>query len=194
MTQLYTVPPYACAFVFSLICAVLGDYYRCRGVITLVSFCIALAGNSLFFGSSNSNVKYGALFLQIIGAYTFVPAISTWMANNSAPHTTKASAIAAGFVASNAGGILSSWIYDSPPNYDKGTIVGIIFCCVGLLFTAANIGFLSWENKKKAHLRAELEKEGVEPDLKEIAQVGDRSPCVLALAAAAFKREVYTVR
>lgn len=176
MTQLYTVPPYACAFVVSLIGALFSDRYHCRGVVCLASFGIALPGYCLFYATNSDNAKYGALFLQIIGTYTLVPAVSTWMANNSSPHITKASAIAAGFVGSNAGGILSSWLYDDAPAYKKGTIVGLVFCCVGVLFTLANLSYLIWQNKKKADKRQSLEKEGLELDVKEMTRLGDRSP------------------
>lgn len=177
MTQLYSVPPYACAFGFSLMCAVVGDRYSCRGLTTLVSFFISLAGYAIFYACDSNNPKYAGLFLQVIGAYTFAPATSTWMSVNSAPHVVKATAIATGFVATNSGGILSAWIYDTPPDYEKGTVVSLIFCCVGAALTVITIFYLQRENKLKAHRRIEMEKEAGGLGEKDSVRLGDRSPC-----------------
>lgn len=198
MTQLYSVPPYACAFGFSLMCAVVGDRYSCRGLTTLISFFISLAGYAIFYACDSHNPKYAGLFLQVIGAYTFAPATSTWMSVNSAPHVVKATAIATGFVATNSGGILSAWIYDTPPDYEKGTIVSLIFCCVGAALTVLTIFYLQRENKLKASRRVEMEKEEEEEegglDDKGIVRLGDRSPCKHPLSHTRISRSLVLTR
>lgn len=151
-----------------------GDRFRCRGFITILATSTALVGFSLFYGSDNSNVKYGSLFLQISGVYTFAPATSTWVPNNSAPHIAKATAVATGFVATNCGGILSSWIATS----EEGYITAIVFCCVGIVLTLLNIAHLLRQNRLKAEERARLEKH--EPKLNDVevtsVSSGDKSP------------------
>lgn len=61
-------------------------------------------------------VRYTSLFLAITGVYSTAPALVTWLPNNSAPHYTKATAVAFGFVMTNCGGIAVSAaaLTDSP--------------------------------------------------------------------------------
>lgn len=51
--QLFTIPPYACAYVFTLVLALLSDRYACRGPIIAGCFvfggvAFTIAGESLF--------------------------------------------------------------------------------------------------------------------------------------------------
>ncbi|KAI0305353.1 MFS general substrate transporter [Multifurca ochricompacta] len=110
-TQLLTVPPYACSFVFSIVSAYLCDKYKNRGVMATFCALLAAAGYAIFLGSKDKNTDYGALYLQIIGSYAIAPCLSTWNANNVQPHYRRATAVAIAFVATNIGGIVSTWLF-----------------------------------------------------------------------------------
>ncbi|KAN0135824.1 MFS general substrate transporter [Lactarius tabidus] len=147
-TQLLTVPPYACSFVLSIVSAYFCDKYKNRGVMATVCALIAAAGYAIFLSSDNKNTSYGALYLQIIGGYAAAPCLSTWNANNVQPHYRHATAIAIGFMASNIGGIVSTWLFTDPPRFRKATRINLVFslgmavCSVGMLvyFRARNAG------------------------------------------------------
>jgi peptidoglycan/LPS O-acetylase OafA/YrhL len=47
----HQVPPYACSFVFSMLCAYFCDKYKNRGVMTMVCPLLAAIGFSMFLGA-----------------------------------------------------------------------------------------------------------------------------------------------
>ena len=170
--QLFSVPPFAAACAVSLISAYISDRYRCRGLVTIFCGVLCTAGFAMYLGSKSLDVKYGSLFLSITGAYCAAPALSTWSANNAAPHTRRATAIAIGFIMTNSGGILVTWLFGSlspAPLYTKACITMLVFSVGMILFTALNIWYLSWQNKKKAVLRESMSREDEKPGL------GDKS-------------------
>jgi len=138
-TQLLTVPPYLCSFVFSIVSAYFCDKYKNRGVTATVCALIAAAGYVIFLSSDNKNTNYGALYLQIIGSYAAAPCLATWNANNVQPHYRRATAIAIGFIATNAGGIVSTWLFTDPPRYQKATRINLAF---SLGMAASSVGIL----------------------------------------------------
>lgn len=73
------MPPYAASAFFALAMCYLSDKYGYRGPFIIFAALISCAGYAMFLGSTNYNVLYGALFLQVIGTYTIAPMQSTWM-------------------------------------------------------------------------------------------------------------------
>lgn len=117
-------------------------------------------------------MQYGSLFLSIPGTYCAAPALSTWSANNAAPHVRRATAIAIGFIMTNSGGILATWLLGSlsaPPRYTKATVTLLVFCIVMVFLSAANLAYLWSQNKKKAAIREKSERKD------EAKGLGDRS-------------------
>jgi predicted MFS family arabinose efflux permease len=118
-TQLYTVPPFAVAFVSTVIGALISDKYRARGAVALFSTSLSIIGFAMFYTSKTIGVRYTALFFMITGVYSTAPCLIAWLSNNTAAHTRRATAVALGFIATNAGGIVSTWIYprSQAPHY-----------------------------------------------------------------------------
>ncbi|KAH9077941.1 MFS general substrate transporter [Lactarius deliciosus] len=139
-TQLLTVPPFACSFFFSIVSAYFSDKYKNRGVTATICALIAAAGFAVFLYSDDKDVNYGALFLQITGAYAMAPCLSTWNANNVQPHYRRATAVAVGYIGTNSGGIVSTWLFTDPPHFQKATRINLVFslamatCAVGIVF------------------------------------------------------------
>ncbi|KAJ3576981.1 hypothetical protein NP233_g27 [Leucocoprinus birnbaumii] len=195
--QLMTVPPFAAAFVgmshllqpfecrlnhFSLrllllfsaatISAWISDRYHCRGLILMLSSLMCVIGFAMFLGSTKHNVQYGSLFFSIPGTYIVAPTVSTWLANNATPHTRRATAIAIGFILTNSGGILATWLLGSlspPPRYTKATITLLVFSVFMVVFSGLNLYYLWDQNKKKKENRKTMTREQEDPTL------GDRS-------------------
>jgi len=170
--QLMTVPPFSVAFVVSMLAAWISDRYQCRGAVTTFCSVLCVIGFAMFLRSTNHHVQYGSLFLSIPGVYAMAPGISTWNANNSAPHVRRATAIAIGFIMTNSGGILATWLLGSlspPPRYTKATKLLLIFSVLMAFFSVLNIFYLKRENKKKAEIRAHTPRHQEEPGL------GDKS-------------------
>ncbi|KAG6847794.1 hypothetical protein H0H93_005959 [Arthromyces matolae] len=170
--QLYSVPPFAMAFVVAIVVSYLSDRFGARGLVTIFAGILSTIGSAMFYGTNSNHVRYGSLFMSITGAYTAAPALSTWNANNTAPYTRRATAIAIGFIMTNSGGILATWLLGtlSPaPLYRKATLVLLIFSVLMTILAALNIVYLKSQNRKKEERRARMEKGSEEPGL------GDRS-------------------
>jgi hypothetical protein len=165
-------------FLVSIITAFLSDKYRARGLTMIFFSIICIIGFAMFLGmflhlfSSNQqcyilpsgtnskHVKYGSLFLSLPGTYCIAPTLSTWNANNTAPHVRRATAIAISFIGTNSGGILATWLLGSlspPPKYTKAAITFVILSVITLLCVIANMYYLSSQNRRKAEVRSESE-------------------------------------
>lgn len=110
--------------------------------------------------------------MSIPGTYMVAPTLCTWLANNAAPYTRRATAIAIGFILTNSGGILATWLLGSlspPPRYTKATIVLLVFSVIMVVFSALNLGYLWDQNKKKRAVREKMLRSDEDPML------GDRS-------------------
>ncbi|KAF4577302.1 hypothetical protein EYR36_005289 [Pleurotus pulmonarius] len=170
--QLMTVPPYAIGFVVTNVGSYIADHYKLRGAVTIVCSICLTAGFAMFLASHSTSVQYGSLFLAIPGANAVSPAITSWVANNTAPHVRRASAIAFACVLTNIGGILATWLFGSlspPPRYTSATVV-LLVASVGLGIAAAgNVVYLWDQNRRKDRLRAMISKDE-EPE-----GLGDRS-------------------
>ncbi|KAJ3899635.1 major facilitator superfamily domain-containing protein [Lentinula edodes] len=146
--QLMSVPPFAVACVVSVIASFISDRYRCRGIVSIVSVIFCAIGFAMFL---------------------VAPTGSAWNANNASPQTRRATVIAFGFVMTNSGGILATWLLGSlspAPRYTKATITLLVLSIVAMVFCTANLCYLWSQNKKKAEKRMtmvsrEEEKQGL---------------------------------
>lgn len=89
MTQLYSIPPWAAAFGFSMLIASISDKVRHRFLFTIITTMIALAGLGVLMnvhGKENRHIQYGALFLMTCGCYSAMPIIICWYAMNLGGH------------------------------------------------------------------------------------------------------------
>jgi hypothetical protein len=145
--------------------------------VILVSTTYLSSDLTFVTAASSFAVKYGSLFLSISGSYCAAPALSTWNANNSAPHIRRASAIAIGFIMTNSGGILVTWLFGSlspPPKYTKATITLIAFSVGTVVVSGLNVLYLRSQNAKKAEARKRLGT--VENEREQLGSaLGDRS-------------------
>ncbi|KAJ5783289.1 major facilitator superfamily domain-containing protein [Penicillium paradoxum] len=64
-TQLMTVPPYACAFVVTMICAFFADRYRQRGLCAFITFGIALIGAALALNAKGTGQRRDLEYLDL---------------------------------------------------------------------------------------------------------------------------------
>lgn len=56
-----------------------------------------------------------------------------------------------GFIATNVGGILSTWIYpkSDAPRYELAAILNLALVCLSIAVILGEIGLLRWKNKRK---------------------------------------------
>jgi hypothetical protein len=115
---------------------------------------------ALFFvfihaGSDHKNTNYGALYLQIIGSYAAAPCFFTWNANNVQPHYRRATAIAISSMGTNAGGIVSTWLFTDPPHYRKAARINLTF---SLVMAACSVGILVYLRFRSTQKQREVQR------------------------------------
>ena len=113
-------------------------------------------------GSDNNAVRYGSLFLLVPGTYSAAPPLAAWTANNTAPHVRRATALALLTVATNAGGILSTWLFaalSAAPRYTAASVVLLVFQVGGLVCAVVNGVYLVGRNREKRRVRDEVGRE-----------------------------------
>jgi len=186
-SQLLSVGPFATGFFVTIISAFLSDRYESRGITTALISLIAVAGFALYLSAEHRYTTYGALYLMVPGVYATAPVLSAWMANNSEMHYRRATSVALGFIATNSGGILSTWRYptNEGPRYRKTTIMNLTFSVLVVLGAFINMAYLSWRNKekKRPEVREKLlekyeragDKEG-DGELRAWMELGDQHP------------------
>lgn len=82
-TQLYSVPPWAATFALSMIVAVASDRYQRRYIFIVPMLLLSAIGViTLLNVHENVNVRYGSLFLVVMGLYGAGPMISCWFTAN----------------------------------------------------------------------------------------------------------------
>jgi len=83
MTQLYSVPPMAAAFALSIVVATASDYYKRRYIFILPMLLVSVIGITVLLNVHDGvSVRYGALFLVVIGQATAAPIIVCWFSTN----------------------------------------------------------------------------------------------------------------
>lgn len=83
MTQLYSVPPWVVSFALSMTVAAASDYYKRKYIFILPLLLISVVGMIILLSVHNSvNVRYGALFLTIMGGFSAVPIVICWFSTN----------------------------------------------------------------------------------------------------------------
>lgn len=173
-TQLYSVPPYVLSTALSLIMCFLSDRTHLRGPFIILSSLLSLIGYALYLGSKNPQVRYASLFFQVSGAYIGAPLTSTWMPNNLAPFYRRVTGIVCGFILTNSGGILSTWLFPTTegPDYKRGTTILLGLCIAMMIFTALNMAYLGYHNRRRAAAGG-FDKNG--PELDDQSLLGDKS-------------------
>jgi len=180
-TQLFSVPPFAIAFFATMVSAFAADRYKARGLTAICTSLLSIAGFALFLRSESVAAHYTALCLMITGIYSTSPSFISWVPNNAAGSTRRATAVAMGFIASNSGGILSTWTYpdSAAPEYKFAARLNLAFSCLTVFFAAAEIVLLRWMNQRKEY---DQFREGILADVKDLSTeeqygvLGDQHP------------------
>ena len=83
MTQLYSVPPWVASFALSMAVAAASDYYKRKYIFILPLLLISVVGITVLLTVHDSvNVRYGALFLSVMGGFSAVPIVICWFSTN----------------------------------------------------------------------------------------------------------------
>ena len=151
-TQLHSVPPWACSFVFALIIAYFSDLVKHRFLFTLVTTAIAIAGFAILLSTHNNrHLEYGALFLVTMGTYSALPVIVCWFNLNLGGHHRRAVGTAWQVGFGNIGGIIATYAFlaKDSPEFKPGYSICISFACLSALSCAIYAISLIWQNRSR---------------------------------------------
>lgn len=173
--QLYSVPPYVFAALFTVVAGYVSDRAHKRGIFNILSSVVGAVGFIMQLASSSPAVRYTGTFLGALGIYPCIPNTISWVSNNTEGVYKRG--VVLGFVIGwgNLNGIVSSNIYFSSPNYEEGH--GIVLAYFVLFLgggSALMMVLLKRENRKR--------REGVrdvwiqEKTDEEISKLGDKRP------------------
>lgn len=151
-TQLHSVPPWAAAFVASMLVAVASDLTRHRFLFAVGPICVAIAGFAVLLTVHDRvATQYAALFLVCMGTYSAMPVIVCWFNMNLGGHHRRAvgSAWQVGF--GNIGGIVATYSFLSrdAPDYRPGHAICIGFICLSAVSCCLYAALITWENRKR---------------------------------------------
>ncbi|THU80545.1 MFS general substrate transporter [Dendrothele bispora CBS 962.96] len=157
-SQLLSVGPYAGGIIVTLLSAFFSDRFNTRAIPIAMIYSLAVAGFAMYLGADDRYVRYGSLFLSVSGVYASTPIIYAWISNNSEPHYRRATSIALGVIATNSGGITSTWLYPSKdaPRFKKAIIINLVFAILVMVVSAINSLILSRANRLKREKRFKI--------------------------------------
>ncbi|KAF2210062.1 hypothetical protein CERZMDRAFT_45864 [Cercospora zeae-maydis SCOH1-5] len=150
-TQLHSVPPWAAAFGYAMLVAVLSDATKHRFGFAVFSICISIAGFSILISvHDNNTVQYAALFLVTMGTYSAMPVIVCWFNMNLGGHHRRSvgSAWQVGF--GNIGGIIAvfAFLKKDAPKYVPGYSICIAFTILSIM-SCIIYGFACWSQNRQ---------------------------------------------
>ncbi|KNG89001.1 MFS transporter [Aspergillus nomiae NRRL 13137] len=153
-TQLYSIPPWAAAFGFSMVVAFLSDRFRHRFAFAFIPMLIAMAGYGILLnihGEAQRHVQYGALFLVTMGCYSAMPVLVCWFSMNLGGHRRRSVGTAWQIGFGNIGGIIStySFLQKDAPLYRNGYIISLSFLCFSAAMAVVYFVALWFDNRKR---------------------------------------------
>ncbi|KAK2801690.1 hypothetical protein FQN50_007603 [Emmonsiellopsis sp. PD_5] len=180
-TQLYSIPPWAAAFAFAMAIAFLSDRLKHRFLFCLAPICVAIAGFAILLnvqGPGNTSVRYGALFLVTMGAYSAMPVIVCWFAMNLGGHKRRSIGTAWQIAFGNIGGIIAtySFLEKDSPAFKPGYSISIAFICLSGASCVVYFFLLQYRNKSRDKYTS-IGGAGVDPNQAAAdSRLGDLSP------------------
>lgn len=138
-TQLHSVPPFAVAFVFSLLIAFASDKLQHRFLFILTSLVLAISGAAILLSTRrNLPVQYAALFLLAMGIFAAMPIVICWFTMNLRGHHARSVGTAWQIGFGNIGGLLAPFAFlpRDAPYYRTGYILVVCFLCLALVSAA----------------------------------------------------------
>lgn len=143
--QLMTVPPYAVAYVVTILVSWSADHFNARGLHSAVFATIGALGflASAVLPPTAYSHRYGCLIVAASGAFACIPPLLGWLSSNMFSTGAVGLAIALNISFGAPGQIVGVWIYkanEKKKGYPTGhwtnaaLLLFVAVGCIGLLF------------------------------------------------------------
>jgi hypothetical protein len=141
--NLMTVPPYAAAYVVTLLVSWSADHFNARGVHSAAFSLIGAAGflASALLPAHDYSSRYGCLIVAACGSFACIPPLLGWLSSNLHSTTAAGLAIALNISFGAPGQIIGVWIYKAdeakkgyPTGHgvNAGMLLMVCLSCLGL--------------------------------------------------------------
>ncbi|PSN59975.1 MFS general substrate transporter [Corynespora cassiicola Philippines] len=173
--QLLTVPVYITASVLAIAVAWWSDRYGKRYPFILACLCIMAVGFIMCISSGTPGVVYAGVFIAACALYPAFPGNITWLSNNLAGSTKRATGQAIQIAMGNLSGAMASNFYRSTdaPRYILGHALELGFIVAGIVALLVLVFNYRRINAKRERQMAEGAHNGYTPE--EMSALGDRA-------------------
>jgi len=173
--QLLTVPIYITASVLAVTVAWFSDRYGKRFPFILVCLILMAVGFIMCISSSKPGVIYAGVFIAACALYPAFPGNITWLSNNLAGSTKRATGQAIQISMGNLAGAMASNFYRSKdaPHYVLGHALELAFIIAGIIALLVLVFNYKRINAKRAKQVADGAHSGYTPE--EMSALGDRA-------------------
>ncbi|KAJ4290487.1 hypothetical protein N0V90_010704 [Kalmusia sp. IMI 367209] len=173
--QLLTVPIYITASVLAIATAWTSDRFGKRSPFILACLGIMAIGFIMCISTGTPGVVYAGVFIAAAALYPAFPGNITWLSNNLAGSTKRATGQAIQIAMGNLAGAMASNFYRSKdaPRYILGHALELGFICLGILAGLVLVFNYRRINAKRERQMAEGVHSGYTPE--ELSALGDRA-------------------
>ncbi|KAF2733828.1 MFS general substrate transporter [Polyplosphaeria fusca] len=173
--QLLTVPIYVTASVLAIGTAYFSDRLGKRSPIILVCLCIMAIGFIMCISTGTPGVVYAGVFIAACALYPAFPGNITWLSNNLAGSTKRATGQAIQIAVGNLAGAMASNFYRSKDadRYILGHALELAFIVAGIIALLLLVLNYRRINAKRERQMGEGAHNGYTPE--EMSALGDRA-------------------
>lgn len=181
-SQLFSIPPYAFATLFTILWAFLSERFQRRAAFIVASSCLSIIGYIILLTnehpSKRPGVSYLGTFFAAAGIYPSTALVLSWPAINVSGQTKRAAACGLQITVGNLGAILGTQLYrpKTAPRYILGHSFALGYMCLNLVVVGTLWLVLSRENKKKQEFLANHPETNGFHDSEQDLKQGDRHP------------------
>ncbi|PKS06224.1 hypothetical protein jhhlp_006970 [Lomentospora prolificans] len=153
--NLMSVPPFLVGAVALITWVWLSDHFKQRSLVASAAMFVSIIGYIILIASHDDKVRYGSLFLVMIGAGSINPLSAAWI-NDNTPDKATRSIMMGIYGWNNVAGVIAGQIYSSKyaPSYKTSVKATLGIVALGATGFLVSRGLYMLENKKR---RREIE-------------------------------------
>ncbi|PNY23956.1 Uncharacterized protein TCAP_06103 [Tolypocladium capitatum] len=168
--QLLTIPPYALAFLTTLLVSTYSERLQRRAVFIAGSSAVAAVGYILLLANTDPTqrpvVSYLGTFFAAVGIYPATALVLSWPAINVSGQTKRATANAMQISVGNLGAVMGTQLYraNDGPRFVVGHAVALGYLVANVVVVLLLARKLRGENERRAAVAEEIKDVGEVPD------------------------------
>lgn len=163
--QLFTIIPYACAFISMIIIGVLSDRFRSKSWFIMGSLTSCAIGLIILLATTGKETGMLGASLLVMGAYPSAVMQIAWIQITFCGNTKRATSWGLAMIFGQGLSMSGAQIYTTPPRFFKGHGVLLGFVAIGLMATFAARTIMVKENERRDEELSQYAQRGeIHPD------------------------------